>query len=134
MCVLPLLNPFVNGSKGFCLPLRCVFLCVPPCVLQHFTLHLAPKRLAFCTKIACVLHQNAVRFAAYCRAFCCKQPKSWCKSQFYAMQIHIACINNRPLLASKPTFARIEYLRPSWRLVDCKGTHNVKICAENITN
>ena len=134
MSVLPLLSPFVNGSKGFCLPLRCVFLCIPSCVLQHFTLHLAPKRLAFCTKIACVLHQNAGYFAAYCPVFCCKQLKSWYKLQFYAMQIHIVCINNHPLLASKPTFARIVFLRSSGRLVDCKGTHNVKICAENITN
>ena len=70
MYVLPLLNPFVNGQKGFCLPLRCVFLCVPPCVLQHFALHLAPKHLAFCTKTACVLHQNSLRFAPKCSAFC----------------------------------------------------------------
>ncbi len=134
MYVLPLLSPFVNGSKGFCLPLRRVFLCVPTCVLQHFALRLAPKHLAFSTKTPCVLHQNAVRLAAYYTVFCCKQPKSWCKLQFYATRIHFACINNYPLLASKPTFARIDYLRSSGRLVDCKGTHNVKICAENITN
>ena len=74
-----------------------------------------------------------MRFAAYCTTFCCKQPKSRCKLQFYAMYIHFACINNHLLLAPKQTFARIDFLRSNGRLVDSKGTHNVKIYAENKT-
>ena len=81
----------------------------------------------------CVLQHIAVCFAAYCTILCCKQPKSWCKLQFYAMYIHFACINNHPLLVPKQTFARIDFLRSNGRLVDCKGTHNVKICAEKKT-
>ena len=74
-----------------------------------------------------------MRFAAYCTTFCCKQPKSRCKLQFYAMYIHFACINNHLLLAPKQTFAGIDFLRSNGRLVDYKGTHNVKIYAENKT-
>ena len=81
----------------------------------------------------CVLQHIAVCFAAYCTILCCKQPKSWCKLQFYAMYIHLACINNYPLLAPKQTFAGIDFLRSNGRLVDCKGTHNVKIYAKNKT-
>jgi len=37
------------------------------------------------------------------------------------------------LFASTPTFARIEFLRLGERLVNEKGTHNVKILAEKWT-
>ncbi len=33
--------------------------------------------------------------------------------------------------ASKPTFARIDFLRQDERLVDKKGTHNVKFTTKN---
>ena len=38
-----------------------------------------------------------------------------------------------PFLASKQTFARIDFLRQGGRLVDEKGIHNVKFLAENCT-
>jgi len=50
------------------------------------------------------------------------------------MNIHIASIYMQPPFASKPTFARIDFLRQGEQLVSKKGTHNVKICAENKTN
>ena len=37
------------------------------------------------------------------------------------------------LFASKQTFSRIDFLRQDRRLVDEKGTHNVKFVAENQT-
>ena len=40
---------------------------------------------------------------------------------------------NYPFLASKQTFARIDFLRQGERLVSRKGTHNVKILTENKT-
>ena len=40
---------------------------------------------------------------------------------------------NYPLFASKQTFARIDFLRQAEQLVDKKGTHNVKTCAEMMT-
>jgi len=52
---------------------------------------------------------------------------------FYAMQIHVACIYIHPLLASKQTSARIDFLRQGGRLVDGKGSFCVKIHAENMT-
>ena len=38
-----------------------------------------------------------------------------------------------PLFASKQTFARIDFLRPSERLVDEKGTYCVKFLTKNQT-
>ena len=43
-------------------------------------------------------------------------------------------MHNCPLLASKQTFARIDFLRQGGRLVDKKGTLNVKIYAEKLTD
>jgi len=42
-------------------------------------------------------------------------------------------MHNCPLLASKQTSARIDFLRQGERLVDKKGTHNVKILAKSYT-
>ena len=42
-------------------------------------------------------------------------------------------MHNCPLWASKQTSARIDFLRQGERLVDKKGTHNVKIYAEKLT-
>ena len=42
-------------------------------------------------------------------------------------------MHNYPLLASKQTSARIDFLRQGGRLVNKKGTHNVKIRTENKT-
>ena len=43
-------------------------------------------------------------------------------------------MHNCPLWASKQTSARIDFLRQGGRLVDKKGTHNVKIRAEKLTD
>ena len=40
---------------------------------------------------------------------------------------------NHPLFASKTTFARIDFLRQGWRLVDKKGSLRVKSYAEKLT-
>ena len=42
-------------------------------------------------------------------------------------------MNNYPLFAPKQTSARIDFLRQGARLVDEKGSHNVKIYAEKFT-
>ena len=70
MAVLPLLSPIFSGSKRSCLSLLCVFLCFSSRSQRHFALHLAPKRLAFSTKTHCVQHQNTLRLAPKCSAFC----------------------------------------------------------------
>ena len=43
-------------------------------------------------------------------------------------------MHNYPRFTSKPTFARIDFLRQDERLVDKKGTHNVKFVAKNRQN
>ncbi|MFC2265271.1 MAG: hypothetical protein ACFNM7_08645, partial [Prevotella conceptionensis] len=65
-----------------------------------------------------------------CSSFSSKWPKAWYKLRFYAMCIHLVCIFNNPPFASKPTFARIDFLRQGGRLLDKKGTHSVKTRAE----
>ena len=42
-------------------------------------------------------------------------------------------MHNCPLLASKQTSARIDFLRQGGLVVRKNGTHNVKICAEKLT-
>ena len=59
-----------NESRGFYLYHFSAFLCFSSRIQQHFTLHLAPKRTAFSTKTHCIQHQNALRFAPKCTAFC----------------------------------------------------------------
>ena len=83
------------------------------CILHHFTLRLAPKRVAFSGKTQCILHQNALRFSAYCTIFSSKWPLKQCKWQFLQINIHFVNVHLLPLFASKQTFARIDFLRPS---------------------
>jgi len=98
--------------------------------LHHFTLRFAPKRVAFSTKTQCILHQNALRFGAYCTIFSSKWPLKQCKWQFLQINIHFTAFTVYLLFASKQTFARIDYLRQGEQLVDKKGTFNVKILTE----
>ena len=59
------------------------FLCLSSRIQQQIALHLAAKYLAFSTKTPCVLHQNAMCFAAYCTVSCCKQAQNWYKWRFF---------------------------------------------------
>ena len=56
------------------------------------------------------------------------------KWRFLEINIHFIVFTDCPLFASKQTFARINFLRQGARLVDKKGTHNVKFLAEKLTN
>ena len=58
----------------------------------------------------------------------------WCKWRFLEINIHFIVFTDWPLFASKQTFARIDLLRQGARLVDKKGTHNVKFIAKKLTN
>ena len=81
MTILPFLAMYVVVREGyiyaivvylyaFCL----VFSCKMPCILHHFTLRFAPKRIAFSGKTHCILHQNTRRLAAYCSKLSGKHP------------------------------------------------------------
>ena len=48
-----------------------------------FASHLAPFCTAFCTKMACVLHQNGLRLAPKCTAFSTKTPCVWQQNALY---------------------------------------------------
>ena len=69
--ILPFSAMFFIALKGFVYAIAvdvyafCLaFSGILPCVLHHFTLHLASKRTAFCTKTHCVLRHIALYFAA----------------------------------------------------------------------
>ena len=55
---------FVYTISAYVYAFRFAFSCILYCILHHFTLHLAPKRTAFSTKMHSILHQNALYFAA----------------------------------------------------------------------
>ena len=140
MAILPFLAFYLTALKGFVYAVvvyfyafRLAFSGNLHCILHHFALRFVPFYTAFCTKMQCVLPQNALHLAAYCSTFSNKLPKKWCRGRFLGIKIHLACIYNSPLFASKQTFARIDFLRQGERLVDGKGTHNVKKCSKNIT-
>jgi len=80
--------------------------------------HLAPKCSAFSSKTQCIKRQNAqnlVQMAVFLN-----------KNSFHR-------IHKLPPFYIKTTFARIDFLRQDERLVDKKGTHNVKFIAKNYT-
>ena len=103
------------------------------CILHQNTLRLAPKRTTISTKTRCIQHQNALRLAAYCRKHSSKHLENGCKWQFLVINIHFAPSTDQPLVASKQTFARIDFLRPSEQLVDKNGTLCVKFHTEKWT-
>ena len=45
---------FVYTISMYFYTFRFAFSCILYCILHHFTLHLAPKRIAFSTKTHCV--------------------------------------------------------------------------------
>ena len=57
----------------------------------------------------------------------------WYKWRFLKINIHFTTFTNYPLLASKQTSARIDFLRQGEHVVDKKGTLSVKITAEKLT-
>ena len=97
------------------------------CIQHQNALHLAPKRTAFSGILHTIQQQNALHFAA-------NSPKSGANGGVIEINIHFALCTSNPRFASKQTFARIDYLRQGRRLVNGKGTHNIKICTKNCTN
>ena len=84
MVILPFLVMYLVVRKGLIYTIaayiyayRLAFCSILPCVLHQNTLHFAPKRTAFSTKTPCVQHQNALRLASKCTTFCSKQPRNW---------------------------------------------------------
>ena len=57
----------------------------------------------------------------------------WYKWRLLEINIHFIVFTDQPLLASKQTFARIDFLRQGERLVTRKGTYNVKFSTEKLT-
>ena len=114
------------AQEGYIYTIAVEFLYFSSRIQRHFTLRFAPKRTAFSTKTHRIQHQNAVHLAAYCTAFSSKSPKNWCEWQLFEIKIHFTAFTNYPPFASKPTFARIVFLRSGWRLADKKALTMLK--------
>ena len=96
--ILPFSALFLMVRRGFFRTIaayfyayRQAFSSILPCIQHQNTLRFAPKCAAFCTKTHCVLHQNAPYFAPKRNEFRRKQPEVCCKLRFYAMCIHFVC-------------------------------------------
>jgi len=61
---------FIYTIAAYFYAYRLAFSTILHCILQHFTLRLAPKRTPFCTKTHCVLPHIAPHFAANSTIFC----------------------------------------------------------------
>ena len=74
-----------------------------------------------------------MRFAPYCTIFGNKRPQKGCKCRPLEINIHFVAFTYCPILASKQTFARIDFLRQGEQLVDKKATYGVKFLTEKLT-
>ena len=102
-------------------------------IQRHFTLRFAPKHTALCTKMPCVQHQNAPHLVPKRSAF---SSILHCIQQQIAQKlVQMAVLLNKnsfyrihklPPFASKPTFARIVFLRSNVRLADKKALTMLK--------
>ena len=75
------------------------------CIFMLFASHLSAFHLAFCTKIACVLHQNDLRLAPKCTAF---STKTHCVQQQNAL--HFAA--NSTLSGANCNFMQRGFILP----------------------
>ena len=123
MAISSLLGMFLPVRQGFVYTISAdiyafclVFSTILPCVLHQNALQLASKRTAFSIKTHCIQHQNAMRFAPYCTIFGHKRPQKGCKCRPFEINIHFVAFTHGPFLASKQTFARIDFLRQVGRL------------------
>ena len=111
---------FVLRLAPFCT----AFSTISPCVQHQNTLHFAPKRTAFCGILHCVQQHIALYFAP-------NSPKRGVNDGFLELIFILPHSLASSFFASKQTFARIDFLRRGERLVDKKGTHNVKFLTKN---
>ena len=111
-----------------------------PCVLLHFTLRFAAFYIAFWCILHCVLVLNGVRFAAFYPAFWCILPhillqKAWCGAQNVYLNrgkrlfIHLYTHLVLPQTRWRNTRKNVSEWRVGWK----KCSHNVKVCAQNVT-
>ena len=96
-------------------------------IFIHLVLHLAANCIAFCTKSHCVLHQIEVRFAPNRTAFCTKLQRFLLQIALFYVIVAILCnikgfasAYKQSPFCTKRTLTRIDYLRPSERLVNYK--------------
>ena len=105
-----------------------------------FVLHLAAFQLAFSTKTRCVQHQNALRLAPKCIPFCTKTHSIL--QQIAPKQVQMAVLSNKYSFCQHPhatpfcpqtNLRENRFFAARWTIGWKKGTHNVKILAENQT-
>ena len=100
-------------------PFRTAFCTILHYIQHHFALHLAAKRIAFSGILHRILQQIAPKMV----------------QMTASLNKNTSCLHLFPIpFSSKPTFARIDFLRQGRRLVNEKATYNVNFIAKNQTN
>ena len=129
-----------HGSDGFCLYHHSVFLCFSFHVLHHFTLHLAPFYLAFCTKTHCVLHQNALHLVPKRTAFSGilhhilpKTAPNLVLTAVLCNKYSFCCIRRLTHFCPKANSRENRFFAARLAIGDENGTHNVKSLADKLT-
>ena len=109
--ILPFLAMSFMDLKGFVYTItvnvyafRLAFSGKSHCIQQHFTLRFAPNCLAFCTKLPCILHQNALHLALKRTPFSTKT--HYIQQQIAPKLVQIAVVLN------KNSFCRNHKLAP----------------------
>jgi len=104
-------------------------------------LRLAPKRTAFSTISPCILYQNALHLAAYCTAFSTKTHYILLQMAQRRLLIAVGLNKNSfrlpaqlPPLGIKTNLRENRFFAARWAMADKKGTLNVKIYAEKLTD
>ena len=138
IAILPLLALYFMARRGFVYTVdvdiyafRLAFSGKKYCILNHFSLRLAPKRTAISTKTHCVQRHITLHFAPNCTTFCCKWPKIWCERRFLVINIHSSASVNTLSFAPKQPLARIDFLRLGGRLVEKIAAIVLKLLLKN---
>ena len=108
--------------------------------LAAFCTDFAPKRLPFSTKTHCVLHQNALRFAPYCTAFCGKThfillqiAKKWVLVAV-SLNKNSFCLHVQPSpFCTKTNLRENRFFATRLAIGGKKSTHCVKILTGKLT-
>jgi len=116
--ILPFLALFLMVREAFIYRIAVYFYAflfafrtISYCILHHFALCLASKRTAFSGILHCILQQIAPKMV----------------QMTVSLNKNTSCLHLFPIpFSSKPTFARIDFLRQGGRLVNEKATQDVK--------
>ena len=141
VCFLPPLSDVLKVQSGFAYTISVHIYAYLPFIQQHNALRLAPKRLAFSTKMHCVQRQNTLHLAPKRTVFSTKTRLT--QQQIAPNLVPIAVLYNvhsfclhlqLPPFYIKTNLRENPFFAVEWAIGGEKCSYNVKICTKNITN